>query len=337
MHTAQPGRRYEWAAWILTGIVLLAALPLHLLPALLAGLLVYELVHVIEPRIPFVRGTRGKIAAVTLLSVAIVVILALAIIGIIAFMRSDHGSVAALLQKMAEILENARGKLPGWMVESLPSDADAMRDMTTAWLRENSRDLRIVGGEVGHAFVHVVIGMVIGAMVSLREALPADANPGPLAAALLERANRVGEAFRRVVFAQVKISALNTFFTAIYLLAVLPLFGVHLPYAKTLVGVTFICGLLPVVGNLISNTVIFVVSLNHSIHVAGASLAFLVIIHKLEYFLNARIVGGEIRAKAWELLLAMLVMEAAFGIAGLVAAPIYYAYVKDELASRGLV
>ena len=33
----------------------------------------------------------------------------------------------------------------------------------------------------------------------------------------------------------------------------------------------------------------------------------------------------------------MLLMEAAFGMAGLVAAPIYYAFLKDELKSRGLV
>lgn len=33
----------------------------------------------------------------------------------------------------------------------------------------------------------------------------------------------------------------------------------------------------------------------------------------------------------------MLAMEAAFGIAGVVAAPIYYAYIKAELAERGLV
>jgi len=30
-------------------------------------------------------------------------------------------------------------------------------------------------------------------------------------------------------------------------------------------------------------------------------------------------------------------MEAAFGIAGVVAAPIFYAYVKDELKSRGMI
>ncbi len=96
-------------------------------------------------------------------------------------------------------------------------------------------------------------------------------------------------------------------------------------------------GLIPILGNLISNTVICVVSLNQSLFVALGALLYLMAIHKLEYFLNARIVGGQIKARAWELLLAMLVMEAAFGIPGLIAAPIYYAYVKDELGDRGLI
>ena len=38
-----------------------------------------------------------------------------------------------------------------------------------------------------------------------------------------------------------------------------------------------------------------------------------------------------------ELLVAMLVMEAAFGVAGLIAAPVYYAYLKRELADADLV
>jgi predicted PurR-regulated permease PerM len=329
-------RRFEIAAWIITGALLVAVLPLRLLPALLAGLLVYELVHVIAPRLPIFRRSRSKLAAVTILSVLIVVVLALAMVGIVAFMRSDAGSLPGLLQKMADTLEGARGKLPPWIGDSIPGDADALRDAASGWLRENSRELRVMGGEIGHGLVHVLIGMVIGAMVSLREALPAG-ETGPLARALLIRATKVGDAFRRVVFAQVRISALNTVFTAIYLLAILPLFGIHLPFAKTLVVVTFLAGLLPVAGNLISNTVIFIVSLNVSLEVAAASLAFLIVIHKLEYFLNARIVGAQIHAKAWELLLAMLVMESAFGIAGLVAAPIYYAYLKDELASAELI
>jgi len=80
-----------------------------------------------------------------------------------------------------------------------------------------------------------------------------------------------------------------------------------------------------------------VVSLSHSLGVAVVVLAYLIVIHKLEYFLNARIVGAHISARAWEMLTAMLVMEAAFGIPGLIAAPIYYAYFKSELRARALV
>ncbi len=211
-----------------------------------------------------------------------------------------------------------------------------MRNMGVEWVHEHAAQLRLVGGEVGHVIVYILIGMIIGAMVSLREASQGPVL-GPFALAMAERARRLGDAFRNIVFAQVRISALNTAFTAIYLLVALPIMGVHLPYAKTLVAVTFLVGLLPVAGNLISNSVIVIVSLSQSLAVALASLAFLIVIHKLEYFLNARIVGARIHARAWELLVAMLVMESAFGIAGLVAAPIYYAYLKDELAARGLI
>jgi predicted PurR-regulated permease PerM len=101
--------------------------------------------------------------------------------------------------------------------------------------------------------------------------------------------------------------------------------------------VTFVVGLLPVVGNLISNALIIIVALSVNLPVTLAAIVFLVVIHKFEYFLNARIVGGEIESKSWELLLAMLVMEAAFGLPGVVAAPIYYAYVKRELRVKQLV
>jgi predicted PurR-regulated permease PerM len=92
-----------------------------------------------------------------------------------------------------------------------------------------------------------------------------------------------------------------------------------------------------VVGNLISNATIVLISLGMSPGVGAASLVFLVLVHKLEYFTNARIVGGEVKASAWELLCAMLVMEAVFGMAGLVAAPVVYAWFKGELMAKQLV
>jgi predicted PurR-regulated permease PerM len=79
------------------------------------------------------------------------------------------------------------------------------------------------------------------------------------------------------------------------------------------------------------------VSLSVSPTLAVSSLLFLIVIHKLEYFVNARVMGTQIHARAWELLMAMLIMEALFGISGLVAAPIYYAYLKNELSAGNLI
>ena len=329
--------RSEYASWILAALALLFTLRLHLLPALIAGLLVYELVHVLAPLFARHMTTRrAKAAAIVVVSLFVVGIVSTASFGIVVFMKGEGGSLSALLAKMADIIEDSRSTLPAWVVEFLPRNAQGVRDTLSLWLREHASELQLIGKETGHALAQVLIGMIIGAMVSLRDAL-GDAERAPLARALAERIFRLGEAFRRIVFAQVRISALNTFFTAIYLVGVLPFFGVHLPLTKTMIVVTFLAGLLPVVGNLISNSVIVIVSMAHSPQVAFSSLGFLVLIHKLEYFLNARIVGGEIRAHAWELLLAMLVMEAAFGLSGLVAAPVFYAYVKRELVDQGWV
>jgi len=108
-----------------------------------------------------------------------------------------------------------------------------------------------------------------------------------------------------------------------------------LPLAVTLVVFTFVASLIPVIGNLVSNTVIVVVSLTHGLGIAMLSLGFLVAIHKLEYLLNAHIVGGSIGTKAFELLAMMLLFEAIFGLPGLVMAPIVYAYAKAELRAAG--
>jgi predicted PurR-regulated permease PerM len=323
-------------AWAIAVLALFLVLKLHLLPALLAGLLVYELVHLTAPMLSRrLSHQRARLVVAVLFAVLVVGAIVLGMTLAIGFF-GDAGSLASLAARMAEILDNSRESLPAWLLPYIPASVDELKGVAVTWLREHSGEVQVVGKEAGLALAHILVGLVIGAMVAVRATVHAE-HPRPLAAALTERAARLAGAFRGIVFAQVRISFINTVFTAIYLAAVLPLFGVHLPLVKTMIAITFVVGLLPVIGNLVSNTVIVVVSLAHSPQMAVASLAFLVVIHKLEYFLNARIVGGQISAKAWELLLAMLAMEAAFGLAGVVAAPIYYAYVKAELKAAGLV
>jgi predicted PurR-regulated permease PerM len=202
-------------------------------------------------------------------------------------------------------------------------------------MQTHANMLQQSGKTAARAFTHILIGMIIGAIIAV--SAQKHMQRLPLSTAFVTRVTRFADAFRRIVFAQVKISAINAVFTGIFLLVVLPMFHDQLPLSKTLVLITFIVGLLPVIGNLISNTIIVAVALSVSFPAAVMSLAFLILIHKLEYFLNARIVGGQIEARAWELLVAMLVMEAAFGLPGVVAAPIFYAYIKRELIYLRLV
>jgi predicted PurR-regulated permease PerM len=60
------------------------------------------------------------------------------------------------------------------------------------------------------------------------------------------------------------------------------------------------------------------------------ALAFLIVIHKLEYFLNSKIVGDRIKNPMWLTLIAIVLGEKLMGIPGMVLAPIVLHYLKVE-------
>ena len=131
--------------------------------------------------------------------------------------------------------------------------------------------------------------------------------------------------FATVMGAQITISLINTLLTATFLLAV------HMPHAPLLIAVTFLCGLVPIVGNLVSNTIIVFVALTMSVKLAISALIFLVVIHKLEYFLNSKIIGDRIRNPVWLTLIALILGERLMGIPGLILAPVVLNYLRVEM------
>jgi predicted PurR-regulated permease PerM len=251
------------------------------------------------------------------------------------FMGSSNG-IAALLATVVDTLGSLRKTLPAPVADVLPTTIEGLRQQLVEIMGDHVQKISVVGMEGFKVFAHILLGMVVGGMAAVHHFKEHDKAP-PFISALRSRLRNLTTAFDKVVFAQVKISALNTTFTAVYLLVALPLFDIHLPMATILVLLTFAVGMLPVVGNLVSNTVIVVISLGVSLGVGVASLLFLVLIHKAEYFMNARIVGHEVQATAWELLAAMLLFEAAFGVPGLVAAPVVYAWLKAEVNEQGMI
>jgi predicted PurR-regulated permease PerM len=313
-----------------------AVLHFKLLGALLAGMLVYQLVHTLAPSIErHMSSQRARWVAVVVIAGVVVGGLGALCIGIVEHFEHTVPNIQNLLDQVMQIVDQARARSPAWLSAMLPGDVSQMKEKAGMLMNTHMEQLQQGGKNVARGFGHVLFGMIIGAMIAI--ASERRMTRLPLSTALVARASRFADAFRRIVFAQVKISTINAVFTALYLLVALPVFHQRLPLSKTLVLVTFIAGLLPVFGNLVSNTLIVAVSLAVSLPTAISSLIFLVLIHKFEYFLNARIVGGQIEARAWELLLAMLVMEAAAGVPGLIAAPIFYAYIKRELVYLRLV
>ena len=325
------------ASYILTALFLLMILMQGLLGALFAGLLVYSLVHLLAPSLRWrISDARARVVAAGAIGALIVALLTATIWGVVVMLKVDANSITALFQKMADIIEASRGQIPPWISSHLPVDAESLRALASRLLREHADEAKHLGTEAGRTILHILIGMVIGVMVSLHDGDPPLPRK-PLTAALRERVIRLAQAFRDIVFAQVWISGINTAITAIFIFVILPLWGVTLPFSKTLVAITFIAGLLPVIGNLISNSVLVVLALSHSLQVAVAALSFMIVLHKLEYFLNARIIGSHINARSWELLVAMLIGESIFGMPGVIAAPVFYAYGKKELRERGLI
>ncbi|MDB5798296.1 MAG: family transporter [Paucimonas sp.] len=327
----------EIASYLLAFAALLLVLRFGLVAALFAGLLVNALVQMMAPAWGRRASTRrAKLLAVGVLAGLIVLVLSLAVWALITFFSSEAGSLPVLLKKMADIIAASRNEIPEWLRQVLPYGVEELEQKLMELMRDHAAWARTFGEQAGRTLVHILVGMIIGAMAATYDS----ADPGdgaPLTSALEARVDTLCDAFERIVFAQVRIAALNAIFTAAFLLVALPMAGVHLPLRKTMIIVTFVVGLLPVVGNLISNVVIVVIAMSYSLTVAAAALGFLVVIHKLEYFLNAKIIGSRIDAHAWELLSAMLLMEAMFGLPGVIAAPVLYAYIKRELAARGQV
>ncbi len=333
-----PVTRTDLWAWVATAVALGLVIELHLLSALFAGLLVYKLVDVLTPwlRVSALGRDGPRVLAVTLIAVAVIAALVGMGLGIATLLRNSGESVPQLMQRMAQIIEESRAQFPSALLAYLPEDANALQRAIVDALREHAGSLQVAGRGIGRTIVHILMGMIIGALLSLRKATQ-HAGRRPFTEDIARRAARFASVFQRVVFAQVWISLINTFFTWLYLDVMLRLFGIEIPLVKILVALTFFVGLIPIIGNLISNTAITIVSLSQGLPVAAISLAYLIVIHKLEYLLNARIIGSHINARAWELLTIMLIMQAAFGIPGLIAAPVFYAYFKEELREKGLV
>ena len=121
--------------------------------------------------------------------------------------------------------------------------------------------------------------------------------------------------FKRVMGGQIIISAINTVISAV------AIFALQLPRPFLLISLVFFFGLFPVIGNVVSNTILTATALVSIGWVAAViCLGLLVGIHKLEYFLNSKIIGEIVHLPMVVTLAAIVIAEVLLGILGLILA-----------------
>ena len=213
-------------------------------------------------------------------------------------------------------------------------DLDSLKVLA---LESITAELRYLGNFAKFAtkeFVFLVIGSVVAVSLFLNSRLDLGRDKYTLknnlyslaSDEIMLRFKSFYGSFETVMGAQILISTINTALTSIFVLAV------SLPHSLIVIVVTFACGLLPIIGNIISNTVIVGIAFTVSPELALGALLFLVIIHKLEYFLNSKIIGDRIKNPVWLTLLGLILGERLMGIPGMILAPVILHYIKMELA-----
>ncbi|HET9366722.1 MAG TPA: AI-2E family transporter [Candidatus Udaeobacter sp.] len=216
------------------------------------------------------------------------------------------------------------------------TDFESLRQVVVDTLRQEAHYLRNVAhyaGTASAALVFSVLGIVAAASLFLKTGLDPYRSTHAVKHNLYSvccdeisiRFRDFYRSFATVMGAQITISLINTGLTAIFVL------GVRLPHAPLVIAVTFLCGLVPIIGNLVSNTIIVFLALTVSLKLAIGALIFLVSIHKLEYFLNSKIIGSRIRNPVWLTLIALIIGERLMGIPGLILAPVVLNYLRVEM------
>jgi predicted PurR-regulated permease PerM len=244
----------------------------------------------------------------------------------------------AAVKALPEAAEHSIPSASAWAeAREIPlpfTDFESLKALLINSLKEEAHYLSDVARNTGTALVFILIGIVAAISLFFNSQLDLYRRTHPtrnnlysvLSKQISARFRDFYYSFATVMGAQITISIINTFLTALFVVIV------RLPYAPLVIAVTFLCGLLPIVGNLISNVIIVCLAFTISFKVALIALGFLIAIHKLEYFLNSKIIGDRIRNPIWLTLLALIIGERLMGIPGMVLAPVVLNYLRLELS-----
>src|SRR5665213_143459 len=314
---SQPAR----ISYLIVVVVMALVVHLHFGTFLLTSLFGYLALQVFS-----IRGSKWLSVTIYLIAVAIISV------GLVYFSNLAYRTLPRIAEisipAMAGFAEKNGIELPFTDYASLKSAA-----LDTA-----KEGLTIVGQYAKVAslqFVLVVAGLVVPVSIFLGSGWTAN-NGAPAAPdnfycavtrELTTRFKTLYASFAKMMGAQIVIAAINAGLTAAFLI-----FNSY-PHAGLLVTLVFLCGMIPIVGNIISNAAVVGVGFTFSSRTGVYALVFLIFIHKLEHFLNSKIVGNRINSPMWLTLIGLLVGERLMGIPGMIRAPVVLHCINVEASA----
>lgn len=329
--------RIGWFSAIGVLICIVFLLALHLGFGLIAALFMFTLSRVVWNKIPaaWPRWSRKMITIVFLFG----------LVGMLGWglswgMRYSVKTVNVQKEQMisysVEALNDLRPHLPKAIAKQLPSSIGAMNkkiDEAAAVFGKNAVGFGVTGM---HLLFQLMFAVLIAGACSTKEK-EGVAHNRLLRREWLARISEYSACFSTLMTAQLYVAVWNAFCTALFLYGILPLMGVELSFREALVIFTLLISLIPALGNMVANSVMAFLCLPHGISVVIAAIIFLVLVHKAEYLINARIIGQNVQASVPEMLIAILIGERLFGLSGLILGPVTYAYIKMYLIKKELV
>ena len=257
--------------------------------------------------------------------------------GLVYFSKRASKALPAIAEKtIPAVVDYAEAK----QIELPFTDYASFKVLALKEVNDRIANVGLYARDAALVLAMLIIGLVAALSFFINEKWNVEDEPdavkdslyATVARELIIRFETFYSSFARVIGAQIIISTINTALTAIFLI------WNGFPYATVIIVLTFLCGLLPIIGNIMSNTLIVGVAFTmpNGPKMALVSLIFLVVIHKLEYFLNSKIIGDRIRNPMWLTLVGIVLGEKLMGIPGMILAPVVLHYIKVEASKRQL-
>ena len=184
----------------------------------------------------------ARMVAAALVMLAPVALLSLAFSEARDFVLNATEQYQELLDYIARTVLELRLKLPPEMAVYLPEGAAEIQRVIAGYLRAQAGALALTGRAWLGGLLFAYVGLIVGALAAVARTR---SERRALAEQLHRRITLFGETFGQIVAAQFWIAAFNTMLTAIFLLFLLPLWDLRLPYTPALITLTFLAGLFP--------------------------------------------------------------------------------------------